>query len=100
MRSVTSPDQQKRLYVDPRMMPLIEGRRVLLVDDVISSGTSIVAGLRLMKLCGINPVAIAAAMRNFLVSEELGLAFVDPAETKRTEERLRGSSSFLGGSAA
>ncbi|KFB08053.1 phosphoribosyltransferase [Nitratireductor basaltis] len=62
MRSVTSPDQQKRLYVDPRMMPLIEGRRVLLVDDVISSGTSIVAGLRLMKLCGIKPVAIAAAM--------------------------------------
>ncbi|CAN0655328.1 phosphoribosyltransferase [Nitratireductor aquimarinus] len=62
LRSVTSPDQQKRLYVDPRMLPLIEGRRVLLVDDVISTGSSILAGLKLLKLCNIEPVAVGAAM--------------------------------------
>ena len=60
--SVTTPGQQKRLYIDPRMLPLLEGRRVALVDDVISSGKSIVAGLSLLKQCGVRPVAIAAAM--------------------------------------
>ena len=62
MSSITSPDQVKRLYLDPRMLPLIEGRRVVLVDDVISSGRSVVAALRLLDACGIKPVAIGAAM--------------------------------------
>ncbi|MCR4265879.1 phosphoribosyltransferase [Nitratireductor sp. ZSWI3] len=62
LRSVTSPGQEKRLYVDPRMLPLLEGKRVFLVDDVISSGSSILASLRLLELCGIEPAAIGAAM--------------------------------------
>ncbi|MBD9488720.1 phosphoribosyltransferase [Ensifer sp. ENS11] len=62
LSSITTPDQKKRLYVDPRMLPLLEGKRVVLVDDVISSGTSIVAGLTLMETCGVEPIAIGAAM--------------------------------------
>jgi len=62
MTSITSPEQVKRLYLDPRMLPLIEDRRVLLVDDVISSGRSIAAALELLASCGIRPVAIGAAM--------------------------------------
>ena len=62
LSSITTPEQQKRLYVDPRMLPLIAGKRVALIDDVISSGTSIVAGLSLMGSLGIEPVAIGAAM--------------------------------------
>ncbi|WP_256385293.1 MULTISPECIES: phosphoribosyltransferase [Ensifer] len=62
LSSITTPDQKKRLYVDPRMLPLLEGKRVALIDDVISSGTSILAGLTLMEACGIEPVAIGAAM--------------------------------------
>lgn len=62
LSSITTPEQQKRLYVDPRMLPLIQGKRVALVDDVISSGTSIVAGLELMASLGIEPVVIGAAM--------------------------------------
>ena len=61
MSSVTT-HHVKRLYVDPRMLPLLEGRRVALIDDVISSGTSIVAGLNLMAAVGVEPVAIGAAM--------------------------------------
>jgi adenine/guanine phosphoribosyltransferase-like PRPP-binding protein len=61
MSSVTT-HHLKRLYVDPRMLPLLDGRRVALVDDVISSGTSIVAGLRLMAAVGVEPAAIGAAM--------------------------------------
>ncbi|MDP9813954.1 adenine/guanine phosphoribosyltransferase-like PRPP-binding protein [Rhizobium tibeticum] len=62
LSSITTPTQQKRLYMDPRMLPLLQGRRVALVDDVISSGTSIVSGLRLLAGCGVEPVAIGAAM--------------------------------------
>lgn len=62
LSSITTPEQAKRLYVDPRMLPLIKGRRVALIDDVISSGTSIVAGLSLMLALDIEPVVIGAAM--------------------------------------
>jgi adenine/guanine phosphoribosyltransferase-like PRPP-binding protein len=62
LSSITTPEQQKRLYVDPRMLPLIQGKRVALIDDVISSGTSIVAGLSLMTALDIEPVVIGAAM--------------------------------------
>lgn len=60
--SITTPDQQKRLYLDPRMLPLLEGSRVVLVDDVISSGRSIRAALSLLATRKIEPVAIGAAM--------------------------------------
>lgn len=59
--SVTTPDE-KRLYLDPRMLPLLEGRRVVLIDDVISTGRSIVAGLALLRAAGIEPVAVGCAM--------------------------------------
>lgn len=62
LSSITTPDQTKRLYVDPRMLPLLQGRRVALVDDVISSGASMKAGLRLLGTVDVAPVAIGAAM--------------------------------------
>lgn len=62
LSSITTPEQQKRLYIDPRMLPLISGKRVALIDDVISSGTSILAGLSLLQSSGIRPVAIGCAM--------------------------------------
>lgn len=62
LSSITTPDQQKRLYVDPRMLPLLKDCRVALIDDVISSGTSILGGLSLLQSCGIEPVVVGAAM--------------------------------------
>jgi adenine/guanine phosphoribosyltransferase-like PRPP-binding protein len=62
LSSITTPDQQKRLYVDPRMLPLIERRRVVLIDDVISSGASMAAAIQLMACCGVEPAALGAAM--------------------------------------
>jgi hypothetical protein len=55
-------DQQKTIYLDPRSLPLLEGRRVAVVDDVISSGTSMTAVLSLLERADVAPVAIAAAM--------------------------------------
>lgn len=62
LTSITTPHQQKRLYVDPRMLPLIQGRRVVLIDDVMSSGASMAAGLSLLAAVGVEPVAVGAAM--------------------------------------
>lgn len=62
LSSITTPTQQKRLYIDPRMLPLLENRRIALIDDVISSGTSIVSGISLLAASGLEPVVIGAAM--------------------------------------
>ena len=62
LRSITSPDQAKQLYVDPRMLPLLAGRRVMLIDDVVSTGSSMLAACRLMEKCGIAPSLIGCAM--------------------------------------
>ena len=62
MSSITSPNHQKTLFLDPRMLPVLENKRVVVVDDVISSGTSMAAVLRLLQQAGIVPAAIGAAM--------------------------------------
>lgn len=62
MRSITSPDADKRLYVDPRMLPLVAGRRVALVDDVASTGSTLAAALGLLGRAGVRPVVAGFAM--------------------------------------
>lgn len=62
IRSITSPDNGKTIFLDPRMVPLLEGRRVLLVDDVVSTGASLASALRLLAKAGIVPVGISVAM--------------------------------------
>ena len=62
LTSVTSPGQQKRLWIDPRMVPMLPEARVALVDDVISTGTSMLAALALLDALGIRPVVLGAAM--------------------------------------
>jgi adenine/guanine phosphoribosyltransferase-like PRPP-binding protein len=59
--SLTTPDV-RRMWLDPRMVALLRGRRVVLVDDVISTGRTIRAGLALLALAGVRPVAVAALM--------------------------------------
>ncbi len=66
LASITSPatgaNRERRMWLDPRLMPRLSGKRVLLVDDVISTGSSAIAGLRLLRSVGIEPVALAVAM--------------------------------------
>ena len=63
VRSITSPDQEKRLYLDPHQTHLLAGRRVLVVDDTVSSGATMLSGLRLLARSGAQVAAIAVAMR-------------------------------------
>jgi adenine/guanine phosphoribosyltransferase-like PRPP-binding protein len=66
LASITGPatgaNAARRMWLDPRLLPRLEGRRVLLVDDVISTGSSAQAGLALLRAAGIVPVAMAVAM--------------------------------------
>jgi adenine/guanine phosphoribosyltransferase-like PRPP-binding protein len=62
LSSVTTPGQGKRLYIDPRMLPLLSGRRVAVIDDVISSGTSMLAAIDLLQRCRVEPAVLGAAM--------------------------------------
>lgn len=62
LSSITTPGQDKRLFLDPRLLPLLEGRRVAVVDDVVSSGRSLRATLALLRVTGVAPVAVGVAM--------------------------------------
>ena len=70
LTSITTPGAGKHVFIDPRMLPLLRGRRVVIVDDVISSGTSISAVLELMSNCGITVIGVACAMLQSNVWQE------------------------------
>ena len=78
LRSITSPGGEKRIYVDPRMLPVLEGRPFVLVDDVVSTGASLVSVLRLLERAGLRPAAAIFAMlqgeswRNALAEAGMG----------------------------
>jgi adenine/guanine phosphoribosyltransferase-like PRPP-binding protein len=61
MRSITSVGD-KRLFLDPRLVPLLAGRRVAIIDDVLSTGASMQAGLDLLRKVDVVPVVVGAAM--------------------------------------
>lgn len=61
VHSITSP-VERRLWLDPRLLPRLAGQRVLLVDDVVSTGASALAGLALLKAAGVVPLAMVVAM--------------------------------------
>ncbi len=62
MTSITSPGSQKRLYMDPRLTSLLKDRRVCVIDDVISTGSSIMAALTLLARLDVTPDCMGFAM--------------------------------------
>src|SRR5580692_6460247 len=59
--SITT-DRQQRLRMDPARVDAVRGRRVAVVDDVISTGASTLAALRLVRRIGAEPVVIGTLM--------------------------------------
>lgn len=53
--SITTPVPQ-RLLLDRKSITVIQGRRVLVVDDVVTSGSSIAAAIRLVRRAGANVI--------------------------------------------
>ncbi len=63
VNSITTPVQPKIVYIDPRLIERLDGKRVLLVEDVISTGGTVAAELALMKKLGCNVVGVVTAIR-------------------------------------
>jgi adenine phosphoribosyltransferase len=61
VHSITTHKEQ-RLRLDPARVDAVRGRRVAVVDDVISTGASLSAALRLVRRIGAEPVVIGALM--------------------------------------
>jgi adenine/guanine phosphoribosyltransferase-like PRPP-binding protein len=61
--SITSPNGNKRLYLDPNAVALLEGKRICLVDDAISTGSSVKAAVRLLARLGLNVAIVVVAMK-------------------------------------
>src|SRR5580700_2680315 len=59
--SITT-DKPQKLRMDPARVAAVRGRRVAVVDDVISTGASLKAALNLVRRIGAEPVIIGALM--------------------------------------
>jgi adenine phosphoribosyltransferase len=59
LRSITTAAAQT-LRLDPARVAAVRGRRVALVDDVISTGASVAAALSLLRRVGADPVVVGA----------------------------------------
>ncbi|MGO9343884.1 MAG: phosphoribosyltransferase family protein [Acidimicrobiales bacterium] len=61
VKSITTGGAQRLLF-DRARVPVAAGRRVALVDDVISTGGSVRAALRLLRRVGAEPVAVGVLL--------------------------------------
>jgi adenine/guanine phosphoribosyltransferase-like PRPP-binding protein len=61
--SITSPEAGKRLRLDPNLLPLVRGRRVVVIDDAISTGRTTLAALKLLRRAGAEVAGIVVAMK-------------------------------------
>lgn len=59
--SITTATEQRLLF-DRARIPIVEGRRVAVIDDVISTGASAGAALRLLRSVGAEPVALGSIL--------------------------------------
>ena len=60
--SITTPEG-RRLRLDPNLRTLLEGRRVVVVDDAISTGSTAVAAVRLLQSIDVASVDMIVAMK-------------------------------------
>ncbi|CAN5418207.1 phosphoribosyltransferase [soil metagenome] len=60
--SSTSPEHAKSIYLDPALLSRVAGQRVVLIDDVINTGVSAVAAVRLLMRAGAEVVGMVVTL--------------------------------------
>jgi adenine/guanine phosphoribosyltransferase-like PRPP-binding protein len=88
IRSITTPGEGKRLYVDPLILPRLAGRRVLIVDDVASTGASLRAVAVLLGNLHVEIAGCVVAMRQG--ASEMALPVRSVFQTPRFTRRPDG----------
>lgn len=78
VRSVTTPGQDKRVHIDPNLLALLRGQRAILVDDAVSSGSTLAAVLALLARLDCDIAGIVVAMRQG-TAWRARLGEIDPA---------------------
>jgi len=63
VQSITSPTPGKRIYLDPNLLPLVQGQRIVLVDDTVSTGTTLLAAWDLLQSLGAEVLGCGVVMR-------------------------------------
>jgi adenine/guanine phosphoribosyltransferase-like PRPP-binding protein len=63
VRSITTPGAGKAIYLDPNQRPLVQHRRVLIIDDVVSSAQTLTQVWDLLERLGAQVVGAVVAMR-------------------------------------
>ncbi|MDA8310583.1 MAG: phosphoribosyltransferase family protein [Actinomycetota bacterium] len=79
VRSITTGAEQS-LRLDPARIGAVKGRRVAVVDDVVSTGASLRASLTLLRRVGAEPVVVGAFLTE---GEQWRRALGDDAEMVR-----------------
>lgn len=70
IQSSTSGAQLKRLYLDPHLLHRVQGKRIVIVDDVINTGASVLAAVRLLTRLGADVAATVVVLTEGRVWEE------------------------------
>lgn len=60
--SITALGTNRRLYMDPSLVERVKGKRVLLVDDVVTTAGTAQAALRLLTRVGADPLGLAVVL--------------------------------------
>jgi adenine/guanine phosphoribosyltransferase-like PRPP-binding protein len=60
--SSTSPDQSKRVYLDPALLARVHGKRVVVIDDVLNTGATMAAAINLLHKAQASVVAIVVVL--------------------------------------
>jgi adenine phosphoribosyltransferase len=77
VQSITTVGEQK-LYLSDDDMALIEGKRVLIVDDVISTGESLRALQKLVEVAGGKEAALATVLAEGEAADRKDIIYLEP----------------------
>lgn len=87
VRSLTTPGEGKKVYLDPSQVPLVAGQRVVVVDDTVSNGTTVSSVARLLAAAGAELCGVVVAMRQGTawqsVAASLGVPVLGVFDTPR-----------------